>query len=583
MTAQNGRGQGDQPLYEGVVLPANGDPWTPEQQREAAQVRSQPPAGQPWGQPWGPESEAVAQPWGAGQEASAQPWGPESEAVAQTPAPPPAPPRIPPAPEPAPLAGHDVRGQWQNPAPYGDAYGGAQLPPETAPGPAPYAQPAPPYEQPQPQQYAQQPPPMPPTAPPPPPQPPYVPQQAEAPAQPLPPLTSGALPTAGPSAPGDSDATRYMPPVADGPGSDRLPQRRTQQSYAQPQPEAQTGGAFDATQMLPPQRGNDADATQMLPPQTGHDSDATQMLRSPLPPESAGAAAPGGQQAGGFGQPQPPAGFENLFRTEQPSPEPGSTQSFPLFDHAAQQQSAGHARPPAGEPQGRAARRNARQGAFSGGHGSHGGGRGRGLGALPPAALIGAGIVVVAGLGVAAGALLAGGGEEKSDRVKTEPHTEEKPAKAPDPAVPQAKALDRLLGDSNNSRAAVIRSVESIKKCEKLDAAAADLRAAADQRGALVTRLGELTIDKVPSNAALKSALASAWKSSATADNHYAAWADKVKGKKGCHKGKARVTKDTAAGNHASGRATASKKEAAGLWNPTAEKYGLKKREFGQL
>ncbi|MCF6526235.1 hypothetical protein HOY81_24645, partial [Streptomyces sp. JJ36] len=54
MTAQNGRGQGDGP-YEGVVLPANGEPWTPEQQRQAAAQQPQPAPGQPWDQHWGPE------------------------------------------------------------------------------------------------------------------------------------------------------------------------------------------------------------------------------------------------------------------------------------------------------------------------------------------------------------------------------------------------------------------------------------------------------------------------------------------------------------------------------------------------
>jgi hypothetical protein len=36
-------------------------------------------------------------------------------------------------------------------------------------------------------------------------------------------------------------------------------------------------------------------------------------------------------------------------------------------------------------------------------------------------------------------------------------------------------------------------------------------------------------------------------------------------------------------GSRASGEATTAKKEAAGLWNPTAKEYGLKERKYGQL
>lgn len=59
MTTHSGRGQGDEGPYEGVVLPSDGAPWTPEQQ--AAPQPPQPPQpsqGTPWGTPWGPESQA---------------------------------------------------------------------------------------------------------------------------------------------------------------------------------------------------------------------------------------------------------------------------------------------------------------------------------------------------------------------------------------------------------------------------------------------------------------------------------------------------------------------------------------------
>jgi hypothetical protein len=342
----------------------------------------------------------------------------------------------------------------------------------------------------------------------------------------------------------------------------------------------------------------------MLPPQTGQapvqDPESTAQLRKPLPPE-ASAGGQGGQQQG---QPQPPAGFESLFRAESPSDsgEPGSTQSLPLFDQAvARQRSggvgglgksggpAGHGGPagPAGtygqgagaaqgapqpgqwEPQGRAARRNAERSAIS---------------RMSPALLIAVGVAVVAGVGMVAGAALTGGEEEgPKQKSKSSAAPASERSAAPDPAEAQAKELDKLLADSNNSRASVISSVENIKSCKKLGQAARDLRAAAGQRNGLVTRLGKLQTDEIAAEAQLKSALTRAWKASASADNHYAAWADQTAGKKGCRKGKARTTGHVGLGARASGEATAAKKQAAGLWNPTAKKYGLKERQVGEL
>ncbi|MGW7364537.1 hypothetical protein ACWGI8_14190, partial [Streptomyces sp. NPDC054841] len=105
----------------------------------------------------------------------------------------------------------------------------------------------------------------------------------------------------------------------------------------------------------------------------------------------------------------------------------------------------------------------------------------------------------------------------------------------------------------------------------------------AEQRRGLVTRLDGLTVDKLPDNEALTAALKKAWEASASADDHYAEWAGQVKEKKGCHDGKARNTRQTAQANKASGEATAAKREASGLWNKIATKYGLTERGATQL
>ncbi|EPH43903.1 hypothetical protein STRAU_3055 [Streptomyces aurantiacus JA 4570] len=214
--------------------------------------------------------------------------------------------------------------------------------------------------------------------------------------------------------------------------------------------------------------------------------------------------------------------------------------------------------------------------------------RGRGGSKLPLLAAVGVGIAV---LGVGAGAMLSGGGgggdDDKKDDNKslaaTEPAESDKPSPSADPSKKQAVALDKLLADSNNSRETVIGAVRDVGKCSNLKQAATDLRAAAKQRDGLVGRLSGLTVDKLPKNAQLTAALNKAWKASASADNHYAAWADQVARKKGCRKGHARQTNHSAAGNRASGEATQAKQQAATLWNAIAQQHGLTKRDRTQL
>ncbi|MFI8852514.1 hypothetical protein ACIGW3_20320 [Streptomyces sp. NPDC053499] len=643
MTTHNGRGQdgtsgsaGDAlpastTPYEGVVLPANGDPWTPQQQRQAQSEREQvrPPAGQPWGGPWGPGAEAAqtddstyggyggAQQDGTGHggtghggtghggpghggtgQGSPGYWGApqQDEPGGALPLPPegtPARPRTPPS---APSTSPHLP-QPQSPG------GAGPLPPAAGQG-----GPGTPGEMPQPAYGQSLPGAMPP--------PPSAPPPSAPSAPPTPP--QGAYQ----GGPGDSDATQMLPPFPAG------------------QPAAGSVGPDDGTQLLPPQQPGpaapvggspDSEATQYLPPMAagvGGDSEATQML-----PPMSGAGTPGagtpdtqGQGTGAEGTRQPLPEFENLFRSDAPQSgrgqpaagngEPGSTQSLPVFDDAAQRQApprGGYGYPQPGSQGGGYG--YPQPGTQGGGYGypqpgSQGGGygypqpgsrqyepqaggraarrdAGRGRRGMHPGVLIGAGLAGVAVIGLVVGLLLANGGDDDpgSDKPKasSEPAGEKKSSAAPDPAEAQAKKLDALLADSNNSRSAVIRSVQNIRACKSLGKAAADLRSAAKQRNALVRRLGELKTDAIPHSAQLNSALKSAWRSSASADSHYAAWADQVARKKGCHKGKAKTTRHLAAGNGASGKATASKKKAARLWNPTAKKYGLDERQYGSL
>ncbi|MGQ4727298.1 hypothetical protein ACUN3E_06520 [Streptomyces sp. Ju416(a)] len=383
------------------------------------------------------------------------------------------------------------------------------------------------------------------------------PQQPPSPSQPLP-YAQPLPPEAGPGgqgAPGgDADATQYIAPVPGGPGP------------VGPQP-----------------GGGDADATQYIPPVPG--------------------GAPYGIRPGAPGDRQPPAEFDNLFRSEEPA---GATQQMPQFDAGQQppspyQQQGHQPQPQPQDPsQGGQLPPQAPGGYQSGLQGFHS--RVEDDGPMPQQTgeaprrrsahvpLIAAVVVGCAVVGLGAGALMSGGDDSGKDdkqpvAAQSSPAEAEPTAKAAaDPAKPQAEALDKLLADSNNSRAAVISAVEKIKSCKDLDRADADLRGAAQQRRDLVTRLDALTVDELPQNAKLTAALNRAWKASAAADDHYAAWARQAKKNKTvCKGGQARSTNETAKGNNQSGVATAAKREASKLWNAIAVKYGLTKHAYTEL
>ncbi|MFD9301726.1 hypothetical protein ACFWCB_03340 [Streptomyces sp. NPDC060048] len=393
--------------------------------------------------------------------------------------------------------------------------------------------------------------------------------------------------------------TQYIPPVPAGPapGHDEA---ATQ--YIAPVPAAPAPGEYGVP-------GHHEAATQYIAPvpaapAPGHDEAATQYI-APVP-----AAAPHGEPGPQYGAPghdeaatqyiapvpaapaDPAAGFDGLFRGDtqqlppvqepvlrQPSPRPYPQQQqqqhapqqpqypYPQQQQAPQQQfQQQHPHPPQHFQQAPPAPRKVSP-------------------AIVAAVVIG---LAVAGLGV--GALLSDGKAQNNDpgAVGTAPSAGGSAApvgEAPlDPAQPQAVQLDKLLADSNDSRASVIKAVDDVKGCRNLDQAANDLRAAARQREELVTRLQELKVDQLPDHAKLTAALTKAWKASAEADNGYASWADDVKadGEK-CKDGKAKSTDNASAGNKASGDATKAKESAAGLWNTIAGKYNLTKRDKSQL
>ncbi|MFE9937253.1 hypothetical protein [Streptomyces hirsutus] len=565
-------GQGEEPsarpAREGIVLPSDGgqpllpgmtgaaaDPVAPGGQAPA----SAPPGGQTWGTPWGPEQQQQlppapappsgqewqsppAQQWGAQEPA---PWGAQGPAAGQQ-GPGPLPP------EGAQPSAHGI------PSSYGPNPGGpsAQMPPQaTGQGPGygghhggdAYGSAAG-----GPDGYGQQGggSPMPP-------------QHGSGYGAPAGAYGAGALPDGSegatqflppvPAAPMDEGATQFIPPVGPGALPPEMPAAHHSETTGYP---GRAGGP-------PAPAGNpDAEATQFMAPVTDGPQGA---------PYGAAPGVPSGGPAD-EGNRQPPAEFDNLFRTSGGDETPaGSTQQMPRIEHPQP------AYPQAGQGGGRRAARESE----AGGRGGRGGRTGS---KVPLIAAVGVGLVV---LGVGAGAMLGGGGDDdsKNQPVSASGPASEAPSAEPsaeptvDPVREQAVELDKLLAHSGDSRSTVISAVEKVKSCKDLQQAAQDLREAAGQRNQLVTDLSQLSVDKLPDHAALTDALVKAWQASASADNHYAAWADQTAGKKGCRKGQARSTGETQAANKDSGTATAEKTKAAQLWNVIAKQHSLTERQ----
>ncbi|MFH8771849.1 hypothetical protein [Streptomyces sp. NPDC017958] len=566
-------GQGEEPsarpAHEGIVLPSDGgEPLLPGMASAPAPAPAAPTGGQAWGGTWGPGAQQAPQPDQGWPPAAAQQWGtPDQQPAGNGPGP------LPPEGAPAPSYGGQAYGSAGQAQAYGGdqqqygagqqhQYGGGQQPQGDAGRSPAYGAPDP-YRQ----QYPASPAP---SAPLPPADayaahgaaaqgatlPPAVPEAypaaslpptADGATQYIPPVTGGAAPMPGlaaapasvdegatqylppvPAAPVDEGATQYIPPVAPGALPPESAGEETRFLGRVPQPAAPS----------------DADATQYIPPFTGQ--------------------APGGDR-------QPPAEFDNLFRGgpgggESPA---GSTQQMPRIQPNGYP---GPAQPSYIQPIDMDEDDGGRRGGRTGSR-------------VPLIAAVGVGIIIV-GFGV--GAMFSGGGGDEGNDKKTvaaaSPATQDSASAAADPAQQQAAALDKLLADSGSSRASVIQAVANVRRCNNLGQSASDLRDAAKQRADLVARLGKLSVDKLPNNAALTAALTKAWQASAAADNHYAAWADQVGGgRKGCHKGQARGTAQTQAGNRESGTASAQKVKAAALWNTIAQKYGLTQRQPTQL
>nr|WSZ94814.1 hypothetical protein OH820_03395 [Streptomyces sp. NBC_00857] len=155
------------------------------------------------------------------------------------------------------------------------------------------------------------------------------------------------------------------------------------------------------------------------------------------------------------------------------------------------------------------------------------------------------------------------------------PSSQETPTSAED----QARAVDTLLERSRADREKVLAAVSAVEACDSptsVTEAGEALNSAAVRREDLVTRLGELPLDKVDSGPLAADSLRTAWRHSADADRAFAGWADDADG---CAPGDVPRTASYRRGVESSDLATAAKEKFLSAWSPIASRYGLPERD----
>ncbi|GAA2396407.1 hypothetical protein Cme02nite_65210 [Catellatospora methionotrophica] len=149
------------------------------------------------------------------------------------------------------------------------------------------------------------------------------------------------------------------------------------------------------------------------------------------------------------------------------------------------------------------------------------------------------------------------------------------PMPGPDPAV-QARELDRLLDYSVTSRTRLISANGRVGGCSGVARAVDDLVRVGDERRDQLRRLDALDLSELPDGARLRQSLRRALELSLQADEQYVVWGKSVVGY-GCGSG----ANDNARkqGDAYSRSAGVHKSDFLAMWNPVADRFGLRQRD----
>ena len=180
-------------------------------------------------------------------------------------------------------------------------------------------------------------------------------------------------------------------------------------------------------------------------------------------------------------------------------------------------------------------------------------------------ALIGAGIAVIAVIGLVIA--LTGGG---SGAVKKQNPVADSTPTPTLSAAQQAQKLSAIVAQSGQLRDDAIRAVDDLSSssCSSLSQDQTSLEATAKARSAQATAVAALNVSKLPQGTQLVSDLSQAWQASATSDQAYATIAGDLAASNTTDcKSSWKKDANFPAADQADGEATRDKTAAAALWN----------------
>jgi len=148
-----------------------------------------------------------------------------------------------------------------------------------------------------------------------------------------------------------------------------------------------------------------------------------------------------------------------------------------------------------------------------------------------------------------------------------------------DPTTESA-AITTVLGQAHTDRQAVINAVGDALKCGNLAGDEQALQTARSDRQQSAQQALQLTVDALPSGAALPQELNAAFADSATADADFAAWIADLQSN--CHPSTTSDPNYQAAGNEST-QANQDKQTLLSTWNPIAQEYGQPTWNVGDI
>jgi serine/threonine-protein kinase len=196
-------------------------------------------------------------------------------------------------------------------------------------------------------------------------------------------------------------------------------------------------------------------------------------------------------------------------------------------------------------------------------------------------------VIVLGGAGAGGYALVSStsGSPKKSASSTTAPPSTVPPATTPTTTTAstaatasveraQAGQISNLLAQNAGARNIVVNATQGVQNCtQSPTSGTGQLQSAINTRNSILSQLGSLPVDSLPSGSQLVSSLGSAMRSSVTSDQDYVGWMGDVAAQ-GCPLSTATDASYQAA-TAASSQATAAKQSFVSQWNPIAAQFGL--------